>query len=180
MKLRSRVAGRYAKALHDVASQMAVLDSVATDVSTLQQGLARSSELRAFIGNLLIPGDARMRVLVALFANTLHPLMWRFVRFLESKRRLGLLEEICEDFQEQEEVRHGIVRGALESAFALDAAQVTEFAGLLGRRLDKQLYLKTDENPELLGGGRLQVGDKVYDFSLSAQLRMMRQKMMAG
>jgi F0F1-type ATP synthase delta subunit len=57
---------------------------------------------------------------------------------------------------------------------------VKDIALQAGSRIRKQLILETEENPELLGGCRLQVGDTVYDFSLAARLRMIRQTMMAG
>ena len=111
MKLRSRAARRYARALHDIAAEASVLDAVSVELKSLQRSLAASPELRAFVDNYLLPSDARERVLTELFSQRLHPLVWRFVRFLESKRRLGLLAEICADYLEQEEARQGIVRG---------------------------------------------------------------------
>lgn len=180
MKLRSRVSHRYARALHDVATQAAALEAVAADLARLQGQLAGSAELRAFLGNHLIPSEGRRRVLAAIFQDRVHSLVWRFLRFLESKRRLGLLDEICADFQEQEEARQGVVRGSLVSAFALAPADAAEVARLAGSRLGCTLLLETGEDPALLGGSRLQVGDTVYDFSLAAQLRMVRQTMIAG
>ncbi len=180
MKLRSRAARRYARALHDIAAGASVLDAVSVELKSLQRSLAASPELRAFVDNYLLPSDARERVLTELFSQRLHPLVWRFVRFLESKRRLGLLAEICADYLEQEEARQGIVRGVMETAFPVSPSEAGELAGRLGSRWGRQLLLKTEENPDLLGGCRLQVGDKVYDFSLSARLRLLRQTMMAG
>ncbi|MEI6515464.1 MAG: F0F1 ATP synthase subunit delta, partial [bacterium] len=72
------------------------------------------------------------------------------------------------------------VRGQLESAFAVTREDSGVIAATVGARLGKRLLLETEERPELLGGCRLQVGDTVYDFSLAAQLRMIRQTMMAG
>ena len=180
MKLRSRAACRYAKALHDLAAEATVLDAVSADMQSLRRSLDASPELKAFVANDLLPANARERVLTALFSGRVHPLVWRFVRFLESKRRLGLLDEIGADFQDQEEARKGILRGSLESAFPVSASEAGELAGRLGGRWGRNVILATEERPDLLGGGRLQVGDKVYDFSLSARLRMLRQTMMAG
>lgn len=180
MKLRSRAAHRYAQALHDLAVGDAVLEPVGRDLARIQMDLAGSGDLRGFIGNYQYPSARRLQTLDSLFAARVHPLVWRFIRFLESKRRLGILDEICADFKEQEERRQGILRGLLTSAFALSSDEVKDIALHAGSRLRKQLILETDENPELLGGCRLQVGDKVYDFSLAARLRMIRQTMMAG
>ena len=180
MKLRSRASRRYAQALHDLAAGGAVLEAVGSDLEKIQADLAGSPELRLFIGNYQHASERRMKALEALFASRVHPLVWRFIRFLESKRRLGILNDICAEFQEQEELSRGILRGHLTSAFALSAADVKDIAQSAGSRMKKQLILETEEKPELLGGCRLQVGDTVYDFSLAAQLRMIRQTMMAG
>lgn len=180
MKVRSRAARRYAKALHDLATEAAALEAVSSDMAGLKGHLAESPELGAFVGNYLIPAAGRDGVLKALFEARLHPLSWRFVRFLESKRRLGLLADVAADFLDQEEARRGIVRGVLASAFPVLASEADAMAGRLAGRWGRQLVLKTEEMPELLGGCRLQVGDTVYDFSLAARLRMLRQTMMAG
>ena len=180
MKLRSRAARRYAQALHDLATGEALLEVVGGDLARVQADLAGADELRRFIGNYRYPSARRTKALESLFAARAHPLVWRFIRFLESKRRLGLLAEICADFKDLEERRQGIVRGRLTSAFALSSDQVKEIALHAGNRINKQLILETEENPALIGGSRLQVGDRVYDFSLAARLRMIRQTMMAG
>jgi F-type H+-transporting ATPase subunit delta len=180
MKLRSRAAHRYAQALHDLATGDAALEAVGADLVKIQSDLAGSGDLRGFIGNYRYASARRMQTLEALFSARVHPLVWRFIRFLESKRRLGLLDEICADFKAQEERRQGILRGRLTSAFALSSDDVKDIALQAGSRIRKQLILETEENPELLGGCRLQVGDTVYDFSLAARLRMIRQTMMAG
>lgn len=180
MKLRSRAARRYAKALHDLATSTSQLDAVASDMSQLLSNCSASAELQVFLGNYLLPSDRRVAVMTSLFADRCTPLVWRFMRFLEAKHRLGLLMDIAADFQELEETRKGIVRASLASAFGIARDDASDLAKRLGARLGKQLLLETEEKPELLGGCRLQVGDRVYDFSLAAQLRMLRQTMMAG
>lgn len=180
MKLRSRAARRYAAALHDLATNTSALEAVADDVAKVRGLLGESGELRGFIRNYLIPAELRRGALEAMFNDRVHPLVWRFMRFLESKRRFGLLEEIFAEFQDLEEARLGIVRGSLDSAFALSRETVGDIAAQTGRRMGKQVLLETREDPGLLGGCRLRVGDTVYDFSLAARLRLVRQTMMAG
>ncbi len=180
MKRYSRAAHRYAQALHDLAKGDALLEVVGSDLAQIQVDLSGSEDLRNFIGNYRFPAKRRTQTLEALFAMRVSALVWRFIRFLESKRRLGLLAQICLDFKKQEEERKGILRGRLTSAFPLAPADVRDIALHAGNRINKKLILETEENPELIGGCRLQVGDTVYDFSLAAQLRMIRQTMMAG
>lgn len=180
MKVRARAARRYGAALHELAAGAGALKAVAADLEFLKHCLAESPEFGAFAGNYLVPSAQRARALEALFAGRLNPLTWRFVRFLEAKRRLGLLAEICDDYQEREEARQGILRGGFETAYAVEPAEADLLAERVGQWAGRQLALDVRTRPELLGGCRLQLGDRVYDFSVAARLRMLRQTMMAG
>jgi F-type H+-transporting ATPase subunit delta len=180
MKLRSRVARRYARALHDQAVEHGVLEAVTRDLEQLRRVIASSDELGAFLPDYRLPREGRMRVLKALWAETFHSLTWRFLRLLESKRRLRILDDISAEFIEFEEARRGIIRGRLSSAFALTPEAVGDIAAHLGRRLGKDVRLQTTEAPDLLGGYSVRVGDWVYDLSLAARLRLFRQTTMAG
>jgi F-type H+-transporting ATPase subunit delta len=91
-----------------------------------------------------------------------------------------LLEDICAEVLHLDEEQQGIVRGNLATAFTLSAEEVGAIAAGVGRRLGKQLVLQSRQDSGLLGGYCLQVGDRIYDLSLAARLRMLRQTMMAG
>jgi F-type H+-transporting ATPase subunit delta len=180
MKVRAIAARRYGAALHELAAGGAVGMAVAADLEFLKRCATESREFGAFAGNYLVPSVQRAHALEALFAGRLNPLTWRFVRFLETKRRLGLLAEICDDYREREEARQGLLRGGLETAYALEPAEADRLAERVGQWAGRQLALEVRTRPELLGGGRLRLGDRVYDFSVAARLRMLRRTMTAG
>lgn len=180
MKLRSRAAARYAIALYDLAVTMEAVEPVAQDFRHLREWLSGAPELSGFLANYLLPRHDRATILGRVIEPAVQPLTWRFIRFIEAKRRLSLLGEIGESFLERDEERQGLVRGKLASAFALSATETDEIAARAGQRLGKRVVLKTEAKPELLGGYRLQVGDMVYDLSLAARLRMIRQGMTAA
>ena len=180
MKLRSRAAVRYAIALYDSAESIQAVEPVAHDLRLLREWIAGVPELPGFLANYLLPRQDRATILSRLFEPVVHPLTWRFLRFVEAKRRLNLLGEMCEGFLERDEERKGIVRGELTSAFALSSKETDEIAARAGSRMGKRVLLRTEEQSELLGGYRLRIGDLVYDLSLAARLRMIRQGMAAA
>jgi F-type H+-transporting ATPase subunit delta len=180
MKFRSRAARRYARALFDLARDEGVTARILQDMAWLKRSTAGSPDLAAFVPNYLLPRAARLGILESLWAPHVHPLTWRFIRLVEAKRRLNLLEDICAEVLHLDEEQQGIVRGNLATAFALSAEEVGAIAAGVGRRLGKQLVLQAKQDSSLLGGYCLQVGDRIYDLSLAARLRMLRQTMMAG
>lgn len=180
MRLRSRASRRYARAVFETAEADGTVDGVASDLAELKRTVTNSPELAAFLPNYLVPAAVRQATLAALWSERLHPLTWRLVRLLEAKRRLGLLEDVCGEFAQLNEARQGIVRAHLASAFPMPADEVADIAARAGTRLGRRLTLETSENRELLGGYCLRVGDRIYDLSLAARMRMLRQTMTAG
>lgn len=180
MKFRSRAARRYAQALFDLAVDEGATEAVLRDVAWLKRSVDAAPDLAAFLPNYLLPQVVRSGILQALWAEQVHPLTWRFLRLVEAKRRLNLLDEICAEVLQLQEARQGIVRGMLTTAFALGADATDAIAARVGQRLGKQVTLQAREDRSLLGGYCLQVGDRFYDLSLAARLRMFRETMMAG
>lgn len=180
MRLRPRAADRYAKAIHDLAVAAGAVEVVGRDFALMRRWTLESPDFDAFLSNYLLPGTARMGVLEKVMASQLHPLTWQFIRFVESQRRLALLPHICICYEEQERVRQGILRARLDSALPLEPAEQQLIANRAGIKTGKRIQLQVSIVPALLGGYRLQIEDTVYDYSLSARLRMLRARMLAG
>jgi F-type H+-transporting ATPase subunit delta len=172
MNLRSKAASRYARALLTLALESRSEQCIADDMALIARAISQSPQLASFTRDTLLPKTSRHRALEALFRDRIHPLTWNFLQLLESKRRLGLLAEICSTFHEQNDSRLGIVRGEMISAYPAPASAVEAMASHFGTLLGKTVLLRTRESSALLGGCRVQAGDIVYDFSLAARLRL--------
>lgn len=180
MRLRSRAAERYARALYGLAAEKAAVPAVAADLAVLRQWSEDVPEFRRFVPNLLLPRSARLAILEQLLAGWLQPLTWQFVRYVESRRRLALLPEICAEFDAVDEARQGILRAQLTLAQPLDAETTKHIASRISEKTGKRILIEESCDPALLGGYRLRIGDIVHDFSLQARLRMMKDRMLAG
>mgnify|MGYP001573902141 CR=1 FL=1 len=180
MRVPSRAAKRYAKALFNLARETGQMDAVRDDLAALQSLALESSELSRFLADTHWSRRARAELLKNLFSNRLQPLSYRFLVFLESKRRLGLLEPICASFLGLHDDMKGIVRGRLTSAFALEPTDVTAISARAEPGAGGALRLDVNVDTGLLGGFKLRVGDVVHDLSLAGQLRALRQRLVYG
>lgn len=175
MKFPPRAAYRYAKALLALARESAVEPRILEDLSFIQRAMEQSTALSAFIGNRLLPKATRQQAIQALFKDRVHSLTWKCIMVMETKRRLDLLPAVCTVFKTLSETERGIVRGEMAAISIPPAEAVSAMAGNFGSLLGRTVLLQPRENPALIGGCRVQVGDLVYDFSLAARLRMARQ-----
>ena len=89
-----------------------------------------------------------------------------------TKRREELLPEIAEEFVTQYKLFKGITNVTITTATPLNDAALAEIkAKLLASDITaKELEITQKVNPELLGGFVIEVGDKLFDNSISFKL----------
>ena len=169
-----KAAKRYAKALFELATEGGQIEPVREEVLSLQALIRQSPDLARFLTNAALGHRSlREQALRALFQK-LHPLVLRFLLFLERQRRLGLLDDVCASFLARYDEVRQLVRGRLSTPFPLERDQVESITGRIQRRVRGQLSLSAETDTSLLGGFRVQVGDEVYDASVATRLRALR------
>ena len=170
----SKAARRYARALFDLAGETGAQEAVRVDLAALQDCIRQAPRLSGFLGDYLVPRKDRERILRELFAERVQPLTLRGLLFMERKRRLALLDDVCTSYREYDEERRGVLRGRLTSALPLAPEIVDGIDRRISDRVQAQVTLSADTDSRLLGGFRLRVGDMVYDLSVAARLQMLR------
>ena len=167
-------AGEYARALLDLAQEQGREQPLQEELSALAE-LGRTVErLDEFLTSPAIAAAAKLRALRQALGERLSPLTWSFLAVLLRNERGGLLGEVAGRFTKLRRVRAGAVDVTVSSAVPLDEPLREELARMLREAMKAEpvLELKVDES--LLGGLRVQVGDRVVDASLATVLGRMR------
>jgi F-type H+-transporting ATPase subunit delta len=128
-----RASRRYARAILDLAMETGAAAAVEADLRALGRCIGASADLSAFFADVSLGRQRRAAVLEQLFRGRADPLVWRFVMFLESKRRLTLLPEICECFAKLCEEGRGEVRVTARTAVVADGALAAALAAGIDR-----------------------------------------------
>jgi F-type H+-transporting ATPase subunit delta len=176
----ARAARRYARALFDLAVDRGELDGVREDLAGLRGLLAASPELVAFLADYLLPAERRQSTIRALFEGRAHPLLARFLLFLEDRKRMAVLPDLFDAFEQMYDERKGIARVTVVSARPLTAAQRAEIEARLQRKLGREIQMRETVNPALLGGLQIRVGDLVYDYSVETQLQRLHRRLLTA
>ena len=88
--------------------------------------------------------------------------------------RLSVLPEIAAQFHTLANSRSGVSDAVVYSAFAIDAAALTDLVASLEKRFGRKLNASVQIDADLIGGVRVVVGDEVLDTSVKARLEQMR------
>lgn len=93
-----------------------------------------------------------------------------FLVQLADNKRLTLLPEIYQLFEQWLLEHQQRVDVVVESAFELTTEQIRKIADAMKKRLGKEVSIIPEVNADLIGGVKIQAGDLVIDDSIKARL----------
>ena len=176
--IKASLAGRYASALFELASEAGTVSAVESDLETLAEALHESPELRALIKNPEVSREALGRVLAGLGGTlTLAELTRNFLGVLAQNRRAGELPAVIRAFQSIAAAQRGEVTAEVASANALTDEQLATLEQKLRARQGRTVKLKTRVDPDLLGGLVVTIGSQRIDSSIRSRLNSLAQAM---
>ena len=176
--IQASLAGRYASALFDLASEAGTITAVETDLDKLSEALRESSELSALIRNPEVSREALGRVLSGIGEHlALAELTRNFLGVLATNRRAGELPGIIRAFHAIAAAQRGEVSAEVASAHPLTDEQLTALEQKLRAREGRTVKLKSRVDPDLLGGLVVTVGSKRIDGSIRTRLNTLAQAM---
>jgi len=169
------LAKRYASALFALATEQDAVDAVGRDLAVLHDVFAEHAA-RAVLTSPDVTAAERSALLGKLGSGR-HPLIANLIGVLQQRRRLDVLFDVHPAFRALQMGAAGEVDGVVESAMALDDAELQALQALAGRLTGKKVQLSVAVRPELIGGVRLRLGNVLYDGSLRNSLDQLEQKL---
>lgn len=165
------LASRYAKALYELAFERGVLDETVSHMQALSRLIQGNQGLAALLANPLTDTSTVGTALdEALAAQGVAELVRHFVGVIAANHRLRDLNKLVAGFLAFTAAKRGEVVAKVTSAHALTDLQRTQLQARLAEAGYSTVRLVEQVDPALLGGLRLQVGDKLYDTSLISRL----------
>ena len=136
--------------------------------------VAGNEQLQQFAGNPKVT-DQQVFDLVSDVAKVQLPENAKnFLRTVIENGRLAALPEIASQFRELKNSLGGSSDAVVHSAFPIDAAALGGVSAVLEKRFGRKLNVSVKEDPSLIGGIRVVVGDEVLDPSVKARLEQMK------
>ena len=166
------IAQRYAQALFDMGEELSKIETLHHDLQKINQLIGQSDDLAGFLRNPVVPAEKRQAILKDIFHGKIDTLTYKFILFLEAKRRLAHLKSICSLFDRLRARARGILRAQWSSSVELSPHDVHALTDYLKSKFDsREVEAGRHVDPGMLGGIKIQVDDTVYDYTLQAQLK---------
>jgi F-type H+-transporting ATPase subunit delta len=136
--------------------------------------VAGNADMLRFADNPKVTGAQVVDVLTGVVKTALDSKVANLLRAVVDNGRLAALPEIAAQFNALVKARSGTSDAVVQSAFPIDAAQLSDLVATLEKRFGRKLNASVVVEPELIGGVRVAVGDEVLDTSVKARLDKMK------
>lgn len=166
------IARPYAEATFRLAKESNALGTW-SDQLALIAAVYQDPQMKAAMANPKVSYAEVERLLLAICGERVNEPARNLIQLLVYNRRLEALPEIQALFEELKLQDEGMVEAKISSAFPLDDAQRSQVVNLLSARLQRKINATVTVDPDLIGGIKVEVGDKVWDASVRGKLQTM-------
>ncbi|MEN5082081.1 F0F1 ATP synthase subunit delta [Bosea sp. TWI1241] len=171
----SGVAGRYATALFELASESGAVDAVSADLATFDAMIAESADLQRLVGSPAFTAQEQVSAVTALTAKAgITGLAANFIGLVASKRRLFALPGMIRAYRARVAEAKGIVSAQVTLAEEPSAAQLKDIAATLKQVAGKDVDVSVKVDPAIIGGLVVKMGSRMVDASLKTKLNSIR------
>lgn len=172
----TKTAGRYAKALLEIAIEQNKVEQVAGDMSYLLEANNETVDFQLLLDSPVVNSDKKIAIFGELFGQ-FEDISMSFIKLIAKNRRESYLPAIAHSFEQQVKEYKGIVPVTIVSATPLDAAVRGGIIGKIEKSVSGQLEIKELVDESLIGGFIVRMGDKQIDASVANQLNNLKQRL---
>lgn len=181
MAKQATVAERYARAIFDIGVETGTLKQLEEQVRSFAEAYQSSLDLRSVLENPLVPHDQRDKVLGELATRLgLGTMAQNTVRYLASRRRLGVLPEIAERLHGLSDEQQGVVRATVTSATPMPESFYQKLSAELAALVGRKVVLDRREDPTLIAGIVTRIGDNTIDGSIRGRLDQLERQLLSS
>ncbi len=167
-------AKRYARAVFELASEEGRVDEWLRHLTSMSE-LMSDPTVAAVLENPTIPAARRMDLIAA--PRYLDPEATNLARMLIETRHVDQAAGILEEYEQLADEAAGRVRATVTAAVELSADKRERLSRQLSKRLGKEVRVTATVDRRIIGGLKLQYGDRLVDASLATRLQQLRRRL---
>jgi F-type H+-transporting ATPase subunit delta len=172
------MAGRYATALFELARDERAIDAVAADLDALGALVAQNADLGRLVRSPVLGADEQLKAMTTLLDRMgITGLAANFVKLVTHNRRLFGLPDMIRAYKALVAREKGEVTARITVAENLGDKHLAALKDALHAVTGKNVELKVEVNPAIVGGLIVKLGSRMVDASLKTKLNALRHAM---
>jgi F-type H+-transporting ATPase subunit delta len=135
--------------------------------------VADDKRIRVLLGNPEVSTKRLGELLLDICGDKLSNEGRNFMLLLVESKRVEVLPEVSELFEQLKTQHEGVLEAKVASAFKMTDQQLKDLVVGLESKFKRKIEAKVNVNPELIGGVKVEIGDEVFDASVRGKLEAM-------
>jgi F-type H+-transporting ATPase subunit delta len=175
----SGMAGRYARALFELALDAKSVDAVKTDLENFDTMISESADLHRLVRSPVFGAEEQGKALAAVLAKAgIGGLAANFLKLITANRRLFAVRDMIRDFRKLVAKWKGEVTAEVTAAEKLSDTHVEALKNALKSITgEKAVDLNIKIDPAIIGGLTVKLGSRMVDSSLRTKLNAIKHAM---
>lgn len=173
----NQVAFPYARALFEIAKSKNATEKILAELREISTALSKESAIRQFLSSPVTSVENKKNALKAALRGKVSEEILNTLLVMSEKGRLEFFGDTVMAFEQIIDENHGVSRGVVRSATALDADARKKIEETVTKATKKKVILSFKEDPKILGGMIAQVGGLTFDDSLDSHLIRMNEEL---
>jgi len=170
---------RYAEGFLEYAKESIGTDRALEELKEVKDILRDNQDFNEFLNNPAINYTEKCDVVDKTLAFGFSEEIRNFLKLLLKKGRIEKFHNIAEYARIR--YSHGEkVKASLSTSYIMDTRTMETFKDAVEKKLSAKLQLYVDLEPEMLGGVKLVVGNKIWDGSVRKRLEDLKRKLLAA
>ncbi len=173
------IAKRYARALLEVAVAAKSVQRVEEEILAVGRIYREEPGMAPLFENPVVTRGEKKQALRSLFEGKVSREVLEFLDLLVERRRCDLIPAIEELFDDLADEYEGVVRATVTAAQPLGDAEAKRLHDKLATLLGgKEIDLRLETDPALLGGLQVRIRDTVFDASVAGKLKRLHESLL--
>lgn len=172
------IARNYAQALFEAGERAGETERFAALLEAVAGAIEADDRIRVALDSPRVPKAVKQRVLQRALARRAPDVFIRFLGAVVKRGRQGMLSAINQEFHALLDVKLSRVHAGVVLARKPDQRLLDAIQGRLSAAMAKEVIPHVREDPRILGGIVVRIGDRVMDGSLKRKMARLRKQML--
>ncbi|RGZ26135.1 ATP synthase F1 subunit delta [Veillonella sp. AM51-8BH] len=172
------VADKYSSAMFELAQEQNKLELMEEQLGYVASVMVDQPELRSFLENPIVTEDAKIKLISKIFDSSIDKVALHFIYVMIKRGRYRYIASAIEAFIKKSRAARGILEATVTVAEPITADVEASVQAKLREATGKDVILSVRQDPSIMGGIVIQVGDKRIDGSVARRLEELEKSLL--
>ena len=172
------VADKYSSAMFELAQEQNKLELMEEQLGYVASVMVDQPELCSFLENPIVTEDAKIKLIGKIFDFSIDKVALHFIYVMIKRGRYRYIASAIEAFIKKSRAARGILEATVTVAEPITADVEASVQTKLREVTGKDVILSVRQDPSIIGGIVIQVGDKRIDGSVSRRLEELEKSLL--